>query len=253
MLETTRIIPLRPEFEGWRSHAPIERRGLVPGHTAVDARVGAGAPVPTVRGANRDEASWLIDLVAQPAMLVDGARRILIRNRDASRLLIAGEYVVERADRLACRSTSCDAALGDALADLLSDDPGRGPAVRSLLRVHEPGLFMPMMLELLRVTPRPAQPRPDIHAIALLVCHDLRTTRPIDAALLVDLFGLTPSEARVASLLAQGDAPKDIAGSLRVTLSTIRTHIAAVFAKLGVRRQADVVRLLANLPKSPRS
>jgi len=66
--------------------------------------------------------------------------------------------------------------------------------------------------------------------------------------LLVKGFGLTRTEATLAERLANGEKPEDIAESLGVRYSTIRTHTRALYDKLGVHRQAQLVRLLHALP-----
>uniref|UniRef100_UPI003F6E656C helix-turn-helix transcriptional regulator n=1 Tax=Shinella sp. TaxID=1870904 RepID=UPI003F6E656C len=62
------------------------------------------------------------------------------------------------------------------------------------------------------------------------------------------LFDLSPAEARVSKGILNGDAPAEIASKLGLSPETVRTQLKAVFSKMGVRRQADVVRLLTGLP-----
>ena len=45
---------------------------------------------------------------------------------------------------------------------------------------------------------------------------------------------LTPSELRVARLVAEGRSNPEVAQALFVTRATVDTHLAAVFRKLGV-------------------
>lgn len=75
---------------------------------------------------------------------------------------------------------------------------------------------------------------------AVAVC-SLKRGAHDPAQALQSRYGLTASEARVAVLLAAGQTADDIAAATQVSLSTVRTHLAAVRRKLGVRRQAQVV------------
>ena len=55
-------------------------------------------------------------------------------------------------------------------------------------------------------------------------------------------FGLTRAEARVAARLVSGLPLRDVALQLDVSLHTARTHLKHVMSKLGVSRQADLIR-----------
>lgn len=58
------------------------------------------------------------------------------------------------------------------------------------------------------------------------------------------LFGLTISEARLAILLAEGVTLTEAAEILKVTEHTTRAVSKRIFSKMGVNRQADLVRIL---------
>jgi DNA-binding CsgD family transcriptional regulator len=62
--------------------------------------------------------------------------------------------------------------------------------------------------------------------------------------LLTDLFGLLPSEARLAAALGDGDRLTEAADRLGLTIETARNYSKKIFAKTGTRGQADLVRLI---------
>ncbi len=62
--------------------------------------------------------------------------------------------------------------------------------------------------------------------------------------LLQEQHGLTRAEARVATRLAAGKTVADIAAELGVSVETVRTHLKRAYHKTGVRRQAELVRLV---------
>ena len=70
-------------------------------------------------------------------------------------------------------------------------------------------------------------------------------------ALLRRRFGLTAAEAAFALEIARGDGLQASADRLGVSLSTARTHLARIFEKTYVRRQAELARLIASLPSEP--
>lgn len=70
----------------------------------------------------------------------------------------------------------------------------------------------------------------------------------IDASLLIAAFGLSPAECRIATMLADGYALKEIAGALSVQHDTIRKHLQSIYQKTATNRQPELIRLLLNLP-----
>ncbi|MCW5610483.1 MAG: response regulator transcription factor [Rubrivivax sp.] len=52
---------------------------------------------------------------------------------------------------------------------------------------------------------------------------------------------LTPKEAEVLALVARGFSFREIARRLEVSLSTVRTHVRAIYAKLDVHSKTEAV------------
>jgi DNA-binding NarL/FixJ family response regulator len=67
-----------------------------------------------------------------------------------------------------------------------------------------------------------------------------RSTSPA----LAQQFGLTAREDEVLRLIGEGLSNAEIAASLYVGVSTVKTHINAIFAKLGVRDRAQAIALV---------
>jgi len=57
-------------------------------------------------------------------------------------------------------------------------------------------------------------------------------------------FGLTPAEAKVARLVANGHGLPHVAHALGITLNTAKTHLKAIYGKTGTDRQARLTRLI---------
>jgi DNA-binding CsgD family transcriptional regulator len=68
---------------------------------------------------------------------------------------------------------------------------------------------------------------------------------------LQQMFGLTAAETQLALRLAQGDAPLDVARSRRLSRTTIRSQLAALFQKTETKRQAELVALLGRISVLP--
>lgn len=65
------------------------------------------------------------------------------------------------------------------------------------------------------------------------------------AARLCSAYDLTAAEAKVALHVAAGGALADFAKTSGISRHTVRNQLRAVFQKTGVRRQAELVRLLS--------
>lgn len=61
---------------------------------------------------------------------------------------------------------------------------------------------------------------------------------------LVDLFGLLPSEARLAWLLAQATSISEAAATLGITVETARNYSKKIYAKTGASGHAELVRIV---------
>lgn len=61
---------------------------------------------------------------------------------------------------------------------------------------------------------------------------------------LVDLFGLLPSEARLAWVIAQGIPIAEAAATLGLTVETARNYSKRIYAKTGAGGQAELVRII---------
>lgn len=94
-----------------------------------------------------------------------------------------------------------------------------------------------------------AIPLPEYHysrgsiGLALFI-GSARERRPLSAEVVARLFGLSPAESVVVLALAEGASPAEAARTLGVAVSTVRSQLRSIYAKTGVRRQADLVSLV---------
>lgn len=173
-----------------------------------------------------------------PALILDGDRHVLAANGlleavKPNLARLAGEFTL--------RDVAADAGLRDALARLKTGDadavltfpvrtnPGPGYIAR-LLPLHAQDTFA------------------RVASVLVLAPAAARCAPP--EALLRSLFGLTPSEARVARALASGKSVSEIAANESISPGTVRTHVRGVLEKTGSNRQIDAVALLVGAPFS---
>jgi DNA-binding CsgD family transcriptional regulator len=82
-------------------------------------------------------------------------------------------------------------------------------------------------------------------AAFLLVVTPLAAPRAPSSEILNGLFDLTPAEARTAQGLVEGKSVEDVALANGLSRETIRSQLKSVLSKTGMRRQSELVGLLA--------
>lgn len=65
---------------------------------------------------------------------------------------------------------------------------------------------------------------------------------------LMDFFGLSAAEARLARAICHGASVEEYARDQGLRLPTVRTQLSSIFNKTGTERQATLVRLIAGIP-----
>jgi DNA-binding NarL/FixJ family response regulator len=73
--------------------------------------------------------------------------------------------------------------------------------------------------------------------IARKVVAALQMTSPIEPP----EHALTPHEARIIRLLAEGDSYQEVGERLGVTVNTVRNHIRRIYEKLHVHTKSEAV------------
>lgn len=64
----------------------------------------------------------------------------------------------------------------------------------------------------------------------------------------MQMFGLTPAEARLARAVAEGIRPEEYAGEAGVSVATAHTQLCVIFQKTGTDRQDGLATSFAQIP-----
>lgn len=177
-------------------------------------------------------------------ILVDETLGIVHANRAAADILKSGDLIRSRKRRLGLPDSSANAALERAVGQAARDEVGLGPMGIGIpaLGGLEPRVIHVMPLRKDTRRGRLAQRA----AAALFIAPATSPPRmPIDALALI--YDLTPAECRIFEMIAAGDTQTAIARTLGIAPSTVKTHVLHLFEKTGSARQADLLKLAANL------
>ena len=83
---------------------------------------------------------------------------------------------------------------------------------------------------------------------ALVLVDDPAAGSYIDPERVGSALGLTPTESRIAALLAQGMSIDSVAAATGTSRTTVKWHIRHIYAKHGLSRQVELAQLVASLP-----
>lgn len=189
----------------------------------------------------------ILDGLRQPVVLVDASRALLYANAAARDELAATRDVVNRSGLLGCRHRDDDAEMTAALESLALGSGATGAASRRHVRLHTADGIGKVVACLAPLRPAEVMGAFGARPLAMIMFHDTAATAQPDALVIAEVFRLTPAEARVAVLLAQGVAADDIARRRQVSPHTARTQIKALLAKTEAASLSDMVRRLVSL------
>jgi len=176
-------------------------------------------------------------------IVVDQAARILFANHAAETLLAAGRGIGVEGHALSTSDYAAARSLRLLIADCAKTSTPGGPLSLSC-GDHRPPLrivvaaFPEETSGIGMLWPDSARPA------AILLVNDPERGWAISKEALQKGFGLTAAEADVAIEIALGDGRQAAAERLGIAMTTVRSHLSNIFAKTGVRRQAELIRLL---------
>ena len=186
-----------------------------------------------------------LDSLAMGVFLLGPKGRVVAMNLAAQRLLAENDGLQASRDRLRAERAEESARLERFIAEATATSAGAGlePAgALTVARRNRPALQMLVS----PVRGFDVDERHPVRAI-VLVSDPGQRVRPTQDTLRV-LFGLTPAECRLAMLLADGHAPTGIAELLGVGRNTLKSQLASIYRKTDTSRQAQLVRLILQLP-----
>ncbi len=151
-----------------------------------------------------------------------------------------------RDGKLYCSNSRCQALFSVAMAKTI-----KSGKMTNLLVYSAEHSNRRLSVSLIRMLcPSTARDVLSIEAHVRVVCliAPLDRRRFVTARQLMELFGLSTAEARLARALCQGDSLEKYAIDNGLKMPTVRTQLRSVFAKTATDRQSTLVRLLAGIP-----
>lgn len=190
-----------------------------------------------------DIADAVLDSSPLAIIAVDHHRRPVYCNKQAEALLHAGYLFTTRGGELCTVESRQEGQFDAALERTLKT---RRPSNIFLKARVTDGKERSYSLTLIYM------PQHDPSALnqftVLCLIAPLGTRRIATGHQLMEIFGLTAAEARLARALAQGMRLEDYATCNDLALPTVKTQLRGIFAKTTTSRQAELVRLITEIP-----
>lgn len=209
--------------EGWSSAQLDTIRRLLP-HVCQTARVQQALASAGALGATLTE---LLDATTGVGIIqLDARGQIVVANDRARHVLRSGDGLFDRGGSLFARAPRDNDNLRGLLSRALPPFGAQGAGGSTTIRRTG-----------------------DLPPLVLVV--DSTSGAAIDPAAAAAALDLTRMESRVAVLLAQGKSVREIVAMTGRKESTIRSHVKHMFAKHGLSRQAELVRMVSALADIP--
>ena len=188
-----------------------------------------------------------LEALAMAAFICDRAGTVLAMTPTAEALLATERDLCLKGDRLCVDSQAEAQALDDAIAAAAAADEQVQSPTNRTIRVRGGHLKKgpPLVLEVIPLPRREFEP--EFAPRVLVVAKGMKVPVERRASVMQTAYALTAAETQIAMQLCAGDNPQAIATARGVTVGTVRTQIKTICAKLGVRRQAELVARLNDL------
>jgi DNA-binding CsgD family transcriptional regulator len=189
----------------------------------------------------------VLDRLSEGTVVIDAAAQVLHANRRARELLALVRDMAEPsgllsfADHRTRREFHRALGRGDVDVDGDTDAPARG----FLVRDRAGATVARAWLESLQ---RHAVDH-DLAPRFLVSLHRLPQHAQVCAETLRHLYGLTPSEARVAAHVVAAASVQELSDQLALSRNTVKTHLRRAFRKCEVNSLAQLTALVATGPR----
>jgi DNA-binding CsgD family transcriptional regulator/PAS domain-containing protein len=191
----------------------------------------------------RDVYAGAVNQLSVATMILDEQGRLLTTNAVGRALLDQGEGLSLRAGRLHIEGRDIDKELQQALATIIRAQLHGETSVVRALRVPRSAGRADLGL-VIRPVPTSQWSEGQSSPSAAVFVSDPDLQESTSRQILGELFKLTPAEANLATLLARGLSLAQVTGAQNISQHTARAQLKSIFAKTGVSRQAELVRLV---------
>ena len=193
--------------------------------------------------AERDVYAGAVDQLSVASIILDEQGKLLTTNAVGRALLDQGAGLSLRDGRLMVEGREFNKELQSALTTIIKAQQNGETSVVRALRVPRPGVRSDLGL-VIKPVPLSEWSEGQSSPSAAIFISDPDLKESTSRQVLGELFALTPAEANLATLLARGLSLAQVSDAQHISQHTARAQLKSIFAKMGVSRQAELVRLV---------
>jgi DNA-binding CsgD family transcriptional regulator len=184
------------------------------------------------------------DHLSAAVFLLGAGARVVYLNESARAALASGMPLVVKQGSLGTADGRAQSEFDKAFEATKRRDSNTGPAGSTLvLAATGDKRYIAHFLPLAEADLRNGKaPRQAVAAVFLTLA-TMETRSPIET--ISRTYGLTPREASILVALVEIGGTTEVAAQFGLSVSTVKTHVKAIFGKTSVVRQADLVKLVA--------
>ena len=179
-------------------------------------------------------------------LIVDRAGQVLHANAEASDVLARADGISLSGGRLTFADRTAARRHARALAQLSDAHDHTAGATTSNFPARRRSGQRPYLVSVRAVPRQDEMTSFAWPAAGIVFVRDPDRFDRLNTQLLSQSYGLSAAEADLAAALDRGLTLREIAQDRSVSITTVRSQLYALMAKLDVHRQTDLVRLLAN-------
>ena len=191
----------------------------------------------------RDLYAGAVNQLSVASIILDEQGRMLTTNAVGRALLDQGEGLSLRDGHLHIEGRNINKELQEALTSIIREQLHGETSMVRALRVPRPGGRSDLGL-VVRPVPASQWSEGQVSPSAAVFISDPDLQESTSQPILGALFELTPAEANLATVLARGLNLAQVSVAQNVSQHTARAQLKSIFAKTGVSRQAELVRLV---------
>ncbi|MFZ1294218.1 MAG: helix-turn-helix transcriptional regulator, partial [Pseudomonadales bacterium] len=192
----------------------------------------------------RDLYAGAVDQLAVATIILDGKGRVLSTNGMAAEMLRSKDGIaIDKRQQLQVSDRAVKDQLRQMVAVAISAQMSGETSMAHALRVSRPS-GLPDLGLVVRPVPRSEWSEGQGHPTVAIFISDPQRQENTSRRMLEELFKLTPAEANLAIKLARGLSIAGVSAEQNISRHTSRAQLKSIFAKTGVTRQAELVRMV---------